>query len=189
MRHNLLYKNLGLIALGLMAFAASPAAAQTVAPGPYYPPPSWDQKLPCGSLTTCPRFIVLSNWNSEAVLDRETGLVWEKSPDSGPDPSGFVWLNALGHCNTLTVGNRKGWRLPTIQELASLIDASVPFPGSLPPGHPFMNVQSSFGSFYWSATTNANNTDNAWDVNFNNGDVNNDDKTNNNFVWCVRGGA
>lgn len=48
------------------------------------------------------------------------------------------------------------------------------------------NVQS---SNYWSATTNANNTSNAWDVNFNNGDVNNDDKTNNNFVWCVRGGA
>jgi hypothetical protein len=42
-------------------------------------------------------------------------------------------------------------------------------------------------SFYWSATTNANNTGNAWDVNFNNGNVNNDDKDNNNFVWCVRG--
>lgn len=48
------------------------------------------------------------------------------------------------------------------------------------------NVQS---SNYWSATTNANNTSNAWDVNFNNGDVNNDDKSNSNFVWCVRGGA
>jgi len=48
------------------------------------------------------------------------------------------------------------------------------------------NVQS---SNYWSATTNANNTSNAWDVNFNNGNVDNDDKDNNNFVWCVRGGA
>ncbi len=49
-----------------------------------------------------------------------------------------------------------------------------------------INVQS---SNYWSATTNATNTSNAWDVNFNNGNVDNDDKTNTNFVWCVRGGA
>ena len=47
------------------------------------------------------------------------------------------------------------------------------------------NVQS---SNYWSATTNANNTANAWNVNLNNGNVNTNDKTNNNFVWCVRGG-
>lgn len=41
---------------------------------------------------------------------------------------------------------------------------------------------------YWSSTTNANNTDNAWNVNFNNGNTNNNNKTNNNNVRCVRGG-
>jgi retron-type reverse transcriptase len=41
---------------------------------------------------------------------------------------------------------------------------------------------------YWSSTTNANNTNNAWNVNMNNGNVNNDNKTNNNYVWPVRGG-
>jgi len=40
---------------------------------------------------------------------------------------------------------------------------------------------------YWSSTTNANNTDNAWNVNMNNGNVNNNNKTNNNYVWPVRG--
>ncbi len=30
---------------------------------------------------------------------------------------------------------------------------------------------------------------NAWDVNFNNGNVNNDDKSNNNCVRAVRGGS
>jgi hypothetical protein len=44
-------------------------------------------------------------------------------------------------------------------------------------------------SNYWSATTNATNTSNAWDVNLNNGNVNANDKTNAHFVWCVRGGA
>jgi hypothetical protein len=41
---------------------------------------------------------------------------------------------------------------------------------------------------YWSGTSNANNTDNAWNVNMNNGNVNNNNKTNNNYVWPVRGG-
>jgi RNA-directed DNA polymerase len=47
---------------------------------------------------------------------------------------------------------------------------------------------------YWtrpersSGTTNANNTSNAWNVNLNDGNVNNDDKTNTNYVWPVRGG-
>ena len=39
---------------------------------------------------------------------------------------------------------------------------------------------------YWSGTTNANWTDNAWIVNFNDGNVNNDDKTNNYYVRPVR---
>jgi len=42
---------------------------------------------------------------------------------------------------------------------------------------------------YWSSTTNANNTDNAWIVDFNNGNVNNNNKTNNNYVRAVRGGS
>ncbi len=41
---------------------------------------------------------------------------------------------------------------------------------------------------YWSSSTNANNTTNAWIVNMNNGNVNNDNKTNTNYVWPVRGG-
>jgi len=43
-------------------------------------------------------------------------------------------------------------------------------------------------SNYWSSTTNANNTNNAWNVNFNNGNVNNNNKTNNNYVRAVRSG-
>lgn len=41
---------------------------------------------------------------------------------------------------------------------------------------------------YWSSTTNANNTDNAWNINMNNGNVNNNNKTNNNYVLPVRAG-
>ena len=41
-------------------------------------------------------------------------------------------------------------------------------------------------SFYWSSTTNASNSSNAWNVNFNNGGDNNNYKTNTNYVRCVR---
>ena len=113
---------LGLIVLVLVAFSTSPAEAQTTAPGPYYATPSWDQQLPAST-----RFIVLSNWGGAAVLDRETGLVWEKNPlhPQPPDTGMRSWLDAQDHCNNLTVGNRKGWRLPTLQELASVVQASV----------------------------------------------------------------
>ena len=43
-------------------------------------------------------------------------------------------------------------------------------------------------SYYWSATTNANNTHNAWIVNMNNGNVNNNNKSNTSYVWPVRAG-
>jgi len=43
-------------------------------------------------------------------------------------------------------------------------------------------------SNYCSSTTNANNTDNAWNVNFNNGNDNWNNKSNNNYVRAVRGG-
>lgn len=72
------------------ALAVSPAVAQTTGNGPYYATPSWDQTLPSNT-----RFIVLSNFGGQAVLDRETGLVWEKSPSAAV---GFTWDNAVFHC-------------------------------------------------------------------------------------------
>ena len=44
-------------------------------------------------------------------------------------------------------------------------------------------------SNYWSSSTNANNPSHAWNVNFDNGNVNNDDKSNTNHVRAVRGGS
>jgi hypothetical protein len=44
-------------------------------------------------------------------------------------------------------------------------------------------------SNYWSSTTYANNPTNAWNVNFNDGNVNNNDKNNPLYVRAVRGGS
>ena len=42
---------------------------------------------------------------------------------------------------------------------------------------------------YWSSTTNATNPNNAWNVNFNDGNVNNNNKSNSKYVRAVRGGS
>ena len=50
----------------------------------------------------------------------------------------------------------------------------------------FSGVQS---NNYWSSTTDATNPANAWNANLNNGNVDTNDKNNDDFVWPVRGGA
>ena len=148
--------------------------------------------VPWGEPNNTPgRFIVLSSYNNEAVFDSETGLVWEQSPSvtGGPANDGRRnWGIAQIYCNQLNVGNRKGWRLPTLQELASLVDgdpANISSP-RLPPGHPFSsNVQS---SFYWSATSHLTDASDAWGVRFGGGVVVPIGRSGGNFAWCVRGG-
>lgn len=136
-------------------------------------PGSWDRLLPTGG-----RFGLALG--GAAVLDRETGLVWEQSPSS----SQFPWKISHFVCNTLRLGGRMGWRLPAIQELASLVDPIQASP-ALPSGHPFTNVQ--VDSVYFSATSITDAV--AWGVYFANGAAaNNADKLVPSFQWCVRGG-
>jgi hypothetical protein len=140
---------------------------------------------------------VLSNFGGAAVLDRETGLVWEREP-LAPAPMELdtgrrSWAVALDHCATKTVGNRMGWRLPTLQELASLVDpaAADTFGRRLPPGHPFIGIED---NYYWSSTTRPPSHGSAGVVRFvappaagffplqlAGSEVQH-------FVWCVRGG-
>ena len=171
---NLWKSVLALWVIGMALAVSAPALAATSAIGPYYPTPSWDQTLPAAT-----RFIVLTNMNSDAVLDRETGLVWELLPST----STFVWRNAFFHCVLLNKGGRKGWRLPTIQDLASLIDPTAVNP-ALPSGHPFTVAS----SFYWSATAFVDDATFAYDVNFGTGGVDGHNKHGEDYAWCVRGG-
>jgi hypothetical protein len=102
-------------------------------------PPSWSQIIPDGAK----RFEVVMN--GEAVLDKETGLVWLRSPDTIKRK----WTDAYDYCFCLTAGGRRGWRLPSAEELSSLVDVSAPCCPQLTTGHPFQNVQ---GCCYWTST-------------------------------------
>lgn len=137
--------------------------------------PPWSQILPAAA-----RFALVME-NGAAVLDKETGLVWQKDTDS----TTRNWSDATSICYNLSLGGRKGWRLPSVEELSSLVDPAQSIPPALPVGHPFTNP---YPSKYWSSTTDADNPYNAWYVNIYNGYVYYHDKSNDNYVWCVRGG-
>ena len=150
------------------------------------PGTTWDEKI-----NGHHRFKVLREFGGAAVLDKETGRVWEQSPST----DFFCWTtsdiclpgsDALSHCYQLEVGGRKGWRVPTIEELASLVDTSQgsPTTPALPAGHPF-NVQP---TPHWSATSNASDASRAWAAGFATGNVFRVVKTASREVWCVRGG-
>jgi Protein of unknown function (DUF1566) len=139
-------------------------------------PQSWSKALPAAE-----RFVILTAFADDAVLDRNTGLVWEKSPQIAE----AKWSDARFACINKIIGGQKGWRLPSIPELTSLVDPSVAPPGpTLPTGHPFVNVQS---ANYWSATTIAESPTAAWMVFFNAGVVLNTKRNIKSQVWCVRG--
>ena len=155
-------------------------------------PPTWDKVLPpdpiLPSVVPC-RLGTSSRWKcvmgGAAVLDKETGLVWEQSPDT----TSQNWLSSRFLCINKNVGGRQGWRLPSVPELASLVDPNNVDPTfvhpALPPGHPFTNVQS---ANYWSASTNAGDPSGAWSVFFGGGLGGTGTKTNAFLEWCVRGG-
>ena len=112
------------------------------------------------------------------VTDNVTTLVWQRQ-DDGQTRTGD---EANGYCGSLTLGGTTGWRLPTVQELVSLVDygRSAPaidkaiFPGT----HPFD---------YWTSTSLANNSSYRPSVSFEYGYVGNHLKLSSYFVRCVRG--
>jgi hypothetical protein len=133
----------GLFAAGLAAAAVSnfgPAEARDAgnpSNGSDDELRAWDRKIDDPQQ----RFEVLDDFHGHAVLDRETQLVWQQDPGL----NGFFheWSEAVLACPKLSVDNRLGWRLPTVQELSTLMDPSVS--PALPAGHPFSNV----GSVFW----------------------------------------
>ena len=133
----------------------------------------WDTRNPSAS-----RFTVLTDFGGAAVRDNNTGLVWEQSPAMMT-----TWSDARLQCIDKNVGGTRGWRLPSVAELASLIDQSLGTP--FVPGV-FTGVQP---APYWSATTNADSTSSTskLSVNFQDGLVGISIKSSSNFFWCVRG--
>ena len=172
---------LGTLVMGAALVLVGPVNADdstTIDPSTQPHLKSWSNIIP----NAVKRFVVLADFSNLAVLDRETGLVWEKTPNPNPAAD---WVQASANCVNKSIANRKGWRLPSVVELASLIDTSQSFP-TLPTGHPFTNVQA---DNYWTSTTYEPDRNIAWGVNFNGGSVSVILFKNGTglWAWCVRG--
>ncbi len=154
--------------------------------------PGDDSELRRGVLWPFPRFT--DNGNG-TVTDNLTGLIWTKNANCfGVED----WLSALsvsnalhsGICGLTDVSVAGDWRLANLRELLSLIDYNYYFP-AIPPGNPFINVQTQTAvqGRYWTSNVVTNNNPNAWDIDFDIGTVNrNQPKTTAYYVWPVRGG-
>jgi Protein of unknown function (DUF1566) len=148
----------------LLLLTAAPALAK---------PPSWDRIV-----ATPKRFKVLKAFADAAVLDQETGLVWEREPAA----TMHSWSGAIEACTTRLIGARNGWRLPTVSELRSLVPIEA---AALPDGHPFLAPN----GVYWTSTLYPGDTELAFtgDLASPTGPVFNASTNSTLGAWCVRG--
>jgi hypothetical protein len=143
------------------------------------------------------------------VQDNVTGLIWEVKTDDGSihdKDNKYTWCDSnpatngghAGTCgdgtdteyfidalNNAAFGGYTDWRLPSREELRSIVDYAIPYPGPTIDTGYFPNTVS---SYYWSSTTYANSTNGAWGVNFNDGHDSYGYKSNGRYVRAVRGG-
>ena len=124
------------------------------------------------------------------VCDNGTG-----APD-GSAFTDFLWklnggTSSDGSATSGCFANHCDWRLPTIEELQTILLATYPNPcGANPCTDPiFGPVGPSTPRFYWSATALTGNPLNAWGVLFANGAVGEGEKNGVAYVRAVRGGS
>jgi hypothetical protein len=147
-------------------------------------PPAWNQLLSATGGCTSARYQCV--FNDLAVLDRETGLVWQRDPA----PTTATWEAAIRAClnfnlNVPAAVARRGWRLPTAEEFQSIFDFTA---DNMPDGHPFTVVTADLLLGYWASTTVAGTTTSAYRVQPANPGVTATAKTSLLSSWCVRGG-
>jgi hypothetical protein len=147
-----------------------------------------DGALQKGVTWPSPRF---NDNNNGTVSDNLTGLIWTKNANIFNNMK--TWNTALSLANNLksgdyglTDGSQAGdWRLPNCRELLSLVDDGNSDP-AFPGGHPFTNLITT--NRYWTSTTRADHTSDAWAVDFNRGYLTSHLNATYFYVWCVRGG-
>jgi hypothetical protein len=142
---------------------------------------------PNAVITEGPRFTPGTGNEYDCITDNLTGLMWAKDASLLGQA---IWDDALDKVAAMNGNNisatanalcgHKDWHLPTVNELASLTN-NESFQSLL--GQVFIRVQA---SYYWSSTSYAPRTGGVWYVNFNNGNVPANPKSNRFYVWPVR---
>ncbi|MGE4319523.1 MAG: DUF1566 domain-containing protein [Deferribacterales bacterium] len=116
------------------------------------------------------------------VTDNLNGLVWQDNAAAASTTAD--WAGALTVCSNLasaSYGGYSGWRLPSVDELVSIVDFGRNNPSV---NSAFINT-GSFG--YWTSSEFIENTDYASNISFANVIMGFANKTNGLYVRCVRG--
>ncbi len=130
--------------------------------------------------TLLPLWIILGTFVSAGMVkDLRTGLMWEDSYHS--KETKITHPRAVVYCRELKLGGYDDWRLPTIQELLSIVDYSKEEPAIL---GVFDNVDDE--GFYWTSTLVAGEDDEYWGVNFKHGESSRAAEYYDRYVRCVR---
>ena len=143
----------------------------------------WGRKFPASE-----RFVVLSQFDNEAVLDKETQLVWHRTPSVGSLLNKNSRSLTAYECRQSVIGGRRGWRLPSLHEMASLADPAPPTGIlALPPGHPFTAAPN---GEYWTATQVHGSPGHSYVVILSaKGISGTRPDSHTAYFWCVRGGG
>ncbi len=96
--------------------------------------------------------------NGTEILDRKTGLIWQRAIEKN-----LTHEEALEHAEQVALETGLNWRVPTIDELSSLLDRTRSFPAS---GFPDMPSET-----FWSSLPYVGGIDLAWVVYFSYGFV------------------
>jgi hypothetical protein len=146
----------------------------------------WDNSHPASE-----RYTRTSTVPDEPIVkDNVTGLVWQgcASGNYGTTCSEgglieYVWSQAIDTCDSLSFGGYADWRLPDPYELSSIVDVGTYEPAINTSAFPATTTKS-----FWSSSSRALDSSQAWSVEFHSGSLGARDKNSPTRVRCVRDG-
>ena len=136
------------------------------------------------------------------ITDQGSGLMWEKLSDDGTvhdQDNTYSWEAAVTDKiarlnNGSGFAGYKDWRLPSRNELKSIVDprhqapaVSPAFNAACTSGCTVTSCSCAVSGYYWSSSTDADNSKGAWFVDFKDGSVGSTTKWGLNYVRAVRG--
>lgn len=105
---------------------------------------------------------------SGEVTDNYTGLVWQQTDSATPSGAAVIpWSGAAGYCAALGL-NGHTWRVPSINELATLVDEAHVAPAINKTMFPNTKYGSTSNNWYWASTTYGASAY-GWAINFDDG--------------------